>query len=209
MKKILLLMLALVLSIGLIACGEPTSESKPESQPSSVESTVESESESAESTTESVVESAESTTESVVESVVTTYTVTFVQEGCEDVVVTVEEGKGVDSIPEPASVKGHTVSWDKTAADLAEITENVTVTAIAVPNVYVITFIVDVEGVAVPEDLEVTYGEEFTLPTIANGAYEFKHWETEDGEVFTVVDAYSIDGNLTLIAVFHNYSYPY
>ena len=200
MKKILLLMLALVLSIGLLACGNPTSESKTESQPTSVESV-----------TESVVESTpESTVESTPESVAVTYTVTFVQEGCDNVVVTVNEGEGVsaDSIPVPASVKGHTVSWDKTEADLAEITTDVTVTAVATPNVYVITFVVDYEGVTAPQSQEVTYGTEFTLPTVADGYYEFKHWETEDGEVFTA-SVYEIDDNLTLYAVFHSYTYPY
>ena len=157
MKKFLLLMLALVLCVGLIACNpttsevesEPTSVESPESLPESVEESL------PESEEESILESEE---ESEEESVVVTYTVTFVQEGAENVVITVNEGEGIaaSEIPTPTPVKGHTVAWD--VSDFSAITSDITVTAVATPNVYTITYVVYVDGVAAPASQEITYG---------------------------------------------------
>ncbi|MBQ5929565.1 MAG: hypothetical protein IIX02_02125 [Clostridia bacterium] len=69
-----------------------------------------------------------------------TYTVTFKQYNQTDIEKEVEEGKALTDIPAPKDRTGYTVKWDKTAADLANITGNVTVTAIETPNEYTITY---------------------------------------------------------------------
>lgn len=202
MKKLLLVLLALLVSLSLICCGIDKEESTPESKPESVESIPESLPESKpESTPESVTESVlESTPESTPEPIVT-YVVTFVQEGCDDIEITVNEGEGIAEvdIPTPAPVKGHTVGWD--VADFSNITSNMTVTAIPTPNDYTITYVVRESGITAPAAQTVTFGDEFTLATVSGMGLEFKHWALEDGTPF-VSGTYELDENVTVYAVF-------
>ena len=187
MKKILLLLLVAVLGLSIFACGQ-TSESTSESQSQS-----QSQSQS----------SGEQTT---------TYTVTFVQEGQEDVVITVNEGEGVAEADIPAliPVDGHTVAWD--VADLSEITENLTVTAVATPNGYTITYVVECRcgELSAPEAKAVTFGKAFVLDApIGVCACEFLYWALEDGSKLED-GTYEIVGDVTVYAVFSNVTHnPY
>lgn len=185
MKKILLLLLVAVLGLSIFACGQ-TSESTSESQSQSQSQS-----------------SGEQTT---------TYTVTFVQEGQEDVVITVNEGEGVAEADIPAliPVAGHTVVWD--VADLSEITENLTVTAVATPNGYTITYVVECHcgDLSAPEAKAVTYGKAFVLDApVGNCACEFLYWALADGTEFEN-GTYTTVGDVTIYAVFSNVTHnPY
>lgn len=198
MKKILLLLLVAVFSICTFAC-MPTGQSESQSESESVSVSVsESESESV-SVSESV---SESQTESVSESVTVEYSVTFKQDGCDDIVITVAEGGAVADIPNPVAVKGHTVVWDKSADDLAVITADVTVTAIATPNTYTITYVVEQAGYVAPDAMDVVFGADYTLAVLADTDVEFSHWvNQETGEKFES-GTYSLDESVTLLAVF-------
>ena len=64
-----------------------------------------------------------------------TVSVTFRQEGCVDVVKTIEKGAELTDIPSPVQVKGYeTVVWDRT--DFSAVTEDTVVTAIMQPMQY-------------------------------------------------------------------------
>ena len=187
MKKILLLLLVAVLGLSIFACGqtgESTSESQSQSQSQSQSS-------------------GEQTT---------TYTVTFVQAGQDDVVITVNEGEGVAEadIPALVHVDGHDVAWDVT--DLSEITENLTVTAVATPKNYTITYVVECNcgELSAPDAKTVTFGTAYTLDApVGACACEFLYWALADGTEFTN-GTYTTVGSVTVYAVFSNVTHnPY
>ena len=66
-----------------------------------------------------------------------TFTVTFKQEGFEDVTKTVTEGAALTDVPTPQAVTGYTVVWDVT--DFSAVEENLTANAVMRANVYTVT----------------------------------------------------------------------
>ena len=142
------------------------------------------------------------------------YTVSFVQEGCETVVVKVAEGGSLaaDAIPAPQEKEGYTVKWDKT--DFTNITQNIIVNAVITANTYTITYDLGVNGYATLNSYtaQVTYGETFTLNTPEySGSAEFYGWyfadkdgkatdeKVEDGKYLWAED-------ITLIAKWNEWS---
>ena len=128
--------------------------------------------------------------------------VTFVQDGCDDVVVTLEKGETLTEIPKPAQEDGYTIVWDKTEFD--GLTESITVTAVKTPNKYTINYEIkeNWESISATSQI-VTFGEEFTLlvPTNKNTKLVFDGWTVKDtNEAFTDDGVYSVVGNVTLVA---------
>ena len=129
-----------------------------------------------------------------------TYTVTFKQYNQTDIEKEVEEGKALTDIPAPKDRTGYTVKWDKTAADLANITGNVTVTAVETPNEYTITYAAG-EGLTSPASQKVTYDKPFTLATPEERAeYNFLGWTYNNAAVVNA-DKWTIASDVTLTAV--------
>ena len=60
------------------------------------------------------------------------YSVVFKQEGQEDIVKQVEEGKALTEIPTLAQKTGYTTKWS--VEDFSNITENLTVTVLSTAN---------------------------------------------------------------------------
>ena len=67
-----------------------------------------------------------------------TYTVTFVQEGFEDIVIEVKEGEALTDIPSPQAEDGYNVAWED--IDLSNITADVIINALKTIKSYTITF---------------------------------------------------------------------
>ena len=181
MKKILIVALMIFTLAFTFACNTPAESTKEESK--------ESETISVE---ESVVES---------EDPVIYYIVTFVQDGYESVEIKVESGEGIasDHVPVPKAVVGHDVSWDIT--DFSNVTSDMTVTAVATPKQYTITYDVVKNGVVIASDTTtVTYGSSYQLEVASLSGFEFKGW-TLEGVEFTSGDSYLYDYNITLVAV--------
>ena len=116
------------------------------------------------------------------------YTVSFVQEGCETVVVKVAEGGSLDAdaIPAPQAKEGYTITWDRT--DFTNITQSVIVNAIQTANTYKITYNLGANTYATlpVETQEVQYEQSFTLQTPEyQGSAAFYGWylADEDGKV--------------------------
>lgn len=65
-------------------------------------------------------------------------TITFIQEGQENIVKTVEKGSALTDIPTPAPVENAEVVWDVT--DFSNVQEDITVNAIVTP-IYKVTFV--------------------------------------------------------------------
>jgi len=99
--------------------------------------------------------------------------VTFKQDNLADIVMSVEKGKGLLSVPTPTAKTGHNVSWS--VLDFTNIVEDVVVRAVYTPKTY--TVIYDCNGAldSLPS-FEVTYGEEYNLGTITFANDYFLYW---------------------------------
>ena len=132
------------------------------------------------------------------EVVVNTYTITFKQDGQPDQVFTVEEGETADitGLKDPAPVTGYNVSWQ--TVDLTNVTQDITVSVVAVPKTYTVTYDAG-EGEVTPATFDVTYGATFTLATPTREGYKFTGW-TYNGNAITAT-AWNIDAeNIVLVA---------
>ena len=156
---------------------------------SEVES-IESESTPEESESEAPVDS-DSTSE---EDVKVEYTVTFKQDGYDDIVMTVEKGKGLAEVPTPQPITGYTVAWDKT--NFAKITKDTVVTAVATANTYTVTYDV---GDATAETATVTYDAAYELATPAKEGFKFVGWTYNDA-AFDATGVWTIAEDVTLVA---------
>ena len=111
-----------------------------------------------------------------------------------------EEGTALTDIPAPKARTGYTVAWDKTAADLANVTQNMTVTAIETPNEYTITYDAG-EGVTSPAPQKVVYDSVVTLfDPSEREEYNFLGWTYNDLAVVSG-QKWTIASNVTLEAV--------
>ena len=122
-------------------------------------------------------------------------TVTFKQEGCEDIVKTVEQGTALTDIPTPVAKDGYTVVWD--VVDFSNIADNMEVTAEAIANIYWITY--DAKGGSMEASMQpVTFNEEYTVEAPATREYyTFGGWYVvEDG---VVTDTEFVGGTWTTV----------
>ena len=174
MKKLLLLVLSIVMSTTMLtACnfGGNTTDSSVNSTPSN-----------------SSVEVPEEKT----------YTVTFKQLGCEDVVVEVKEGEAVAAadMPAPQQKTGYTVAWEK--VDLTNIKANIVVNAVETANEYTITYNAN-GGEMTTLTQKVTYDSNVTLLSATYEGYTFQGWKMSDGTVL-VSGPWTIASDVTLTA---------
>ena len=185
MKKILLILLMAVLTLSFIACGKPSSDSSEEQSQSSTGGG---------------------------NPPPTTYEVTFIQEGKEDVVITVKEGNGISQskIPTIDPVKGYNVAWSVT--DFSQIASDMTVTVVKTPKKYSITYEVNCgcSHQTDPDSLIVTYGSAFELVDgVETCEHNFKYWSlTKNGEKFDC-SIYEFDYSITVYAVFEETTEQY
>lgn len=128
-------------------------------------------------------------------------TVTFVQDGCDNIVRTVKVGSAVTDIPEPQFVRGHTVKWED--VDLSCVTTNITVYAVATPNTYTITYnLQNKQGATISSvTQQVVFGQSFVLLTPSCPTSKFVRWLDEATQQTVENGVWNIDGNVTLIAV--------
>ncbi|MBQ9114253.1 MAG: InlB B-repeat-containing protein [Clostridia bacterium] len=129
-----------------------------------------------------------------------TFTVTFKQDGCADVVKEVKEGETLTDVPRPAEKIGYTVTWDQT--DFTNIKDNIKVTAIEKANKYTVTY--DAKGGSVtPETQEVVFDEKTTLATPQKQDYVFLGW-TYKGAAVVDGAKWSIADNVKLEATWQD-----
>ena len=138
-----------------------------------------------------------------------TYVVTFVQAGYGDITMEVVSGGSLsNNIPAPKDVVGYTVNWDKT--DFSNITSNMTVTAVAVPNNYTITYqLLDGErnAIAGQASQTVTFDAAYELQTLEDYGYTFTGWLNGNSLVEQSGSAWKIASNVTLTPAWSNNYY--
>ena len=140
-------------------------------------------------------------TDSSSQAPVTEYvTITFQQEGQADVVKTIVKGTTLTEVPTPASKTGYTVVWDET--DFTNVTESMTVTAVATAKTYKIILNVGDNATISQTTVMVTYGQAYELPTPSHEDKTFKGW-LYNGESFASQGTWELDvaaGELTVTA---------
>ena len=127
----------------------------------------------------------------------TVYSVTFKQEGQNDIVKEVEEGKALTDIPTPTQKIGYTVKW--TVEDFSNVTENMTVEVVSTANEYTITYDAN-GGTVTPETQKVTYDaipQTFATPT--SETHNFVCW-TYEGKAVQATDIWKFASDVTLVA---------
>lgn len=127
-------------------------------------------------------------------------TITFQQEGQADVVKTIVKGTTLTEVPTPASKTGYTVVWDET--DFTNVTESMTVTAVATAKTYKIILNVGDNATISQTTVMVTYGQAYELPTPSHEDKTFKGW-LYNGESFASQGTWELDvaeGELTVTA---------
>ena len=137
------------------------------------------------------------------------YTVTFVQEGYENITRQVGEGQTLTDVPTPQAKKGYEITWDTT--DFTNIISDLTVNAVETAKKYKITFEVNnSQSNKSVDEMTVSFNEKYTLPTLTDTQdYVFVSWKVKESE--TVYDAgveyvYNTDANLVVEAVWDAYT---
>ncbi len=189
MKKFLLFLLSITLTMGAFSGCNFLLEESSSSNSSVVTS---SEGESSEKPSEDSDSSEKPSEEDKV-----FYTVVFQQEGKDDIVKQVEEGKALTDIPELAQKTGYATKWS--VEDFSNITENLIVTAVSTAIEYTITYDAG-EGSVATATQKVTYDAvpgSFVVPTREN--YDFICW-TYEGNAVSEKDVWKIASDVTLVA---------
>ena len=117
------------------------------------------------------------------------YTVTFIQNGFDDIVKTVKHGETLYDIPRPRSIEGYSVAWEN--VNFTNIKGNLIVYATTTPNEYTIFFIQN----GFPDIIKIVkHGQTLTdIPTPRSVEGYDVAWEE--------VDFSNITGNMTVNAV--------
>ena len=130
-------------------------------------------------------------------SVARTYTIVFRQDGKADIIKYAKEGESLNNIPNPEQKTGYTVTWD--VKDFSNITQDLTVTTVATPNTYTITYDAG-EGTASVQTQAVTYDKApESFATATREGYHFVCWKY-DGKAVQATELWKIPSDVTLVA---------
>ena len=138
-----------------------------------------------------------------------TYTVSFVQNGQPTKTISVKAGESVaeSSIPALVSKTGYTIAWDKTVADLSNITGDITVKAIETAKTYTVTLLGGEYGTVASTTIKVTYDSAYQLPVAeAKPGYEMVAWQ-KNGVDFVSNGTWTLDEDVTLTATYKAKTY--
>ena len=137
-------------------------------------------------------------------------TVTFKQDGQPTITKQVAVGESLTDVPQPKSIEGYTITWNRTNFD--SLKSSITVTAVATPNVYTIRYNVG-EGVILEnEETFATYKQEFTLEIPSLDGYTFVGWKLYGEDEFFQSGVYTWAEDIELNAVWsvdNNSEYTY
>ena len=189
-KKFIIFILSLITCFTFVSCGDSN-------KTDTVDSSGILNEESSESSIEGSVEDSELDKEDSSESERQEVSVTFQQNGVEDIIITLTKGSALTDVPVPVEKMGYTVVWDRT--DFSNITKDITVKAIETAKTYTVKLQANGGSVA-QETLIVTYGQAYELPAPVHSEHIFACW-TYAGKTFTMQGVWELDlEEITLIA---------
>ena len=128
-----------------------------------------------------------------------TITVTFKQDGQPTITKQVAVGESLTDIPQPKSIDGYTITWDRT--DFTSLNNSITVTAVATPNVYTIHYNVGEGTILENEETLATYMKEFTLEIPSLKGYTFVGWKQDGEQALFENGVYTWTEDIELMAV--------
>lgn len=139
----------------------------------------------------------------VVEEEKEVHTITFIQDGQENIVRKVENGESLTDIPNPAEIPGYEVSWSIT--DFSNITEDLTVTIMRQPKIFQITYLMGVlegnNGVIIKSLTQsVEYNSTYVTYAPTCEGYEFLGWKMNEEDELITSGTYLYTEDITLIA---------
>ena len=206
MKKLLLLILSLsILCLAACKSGETSDNSSIDSTGSSLVSSEINGSDVSEgldaSSSDGVDDSSDLGGNDSVEK--QSYTITFKQDGAEDIVKTVEEGESLTDIPVPNEIVGYNVVWSVT--DFSNVAENMIVNAVATAKKYQITYTLgerenDSMAQLANSEQQVEYDVAYVLETPTCEGYIFTGWLLENTTTLFEEGVWNIDSDVTLVA---------
>ena len=125
--------------------------------------------------------------------------ITFKQEGENDIVKYVKKGNNLTDIPTPKSITGYDLSWDKLAVDFTNITEPLVVNVVKTKKTFTITL--DLNGGTLDSSTTITtkYDDSVNLPTPVKGESDFVGWYLGDEKINSTF-TYNYTENITLKA---------
>ncbi len=129
----------------------------------------------------------------------TSYTITFKEEGFDDVTRTVEEGKDLPATEIPViqgSKVGYTIAWEQT--EFKNVTADITVNAVVTPNTYTIT--INNNGGSGSSSLNVTFDSAYQLPTPTRNGFTFVEWRI-GAQVFPATGTWTTASDITVKAI--------
>ena len=126
--------------------------------------------------------------------------ITFKQDGCDDIVKSIASGEALGDIPTPKAKKGYDIKWD--VVDFSSITEDITVTAVATPIKYTITYQLD-GGTNNSDNIsEYTIETEFVFKIPTRDDFTFEGWYLDDKHSESIEKiAKGTTGNITVYAM--------
>ena len=129
------------------------------------------------------------------------YTVTFRQEGKEDIVRTVSEGEVLQDVPKLTPITGYRVMWSMN--DFTSISNDTLVVAIKHPRNYTITYEKGFTNAKIAKTKQVViYGEPYILEIPSCEGYTFQGWRIKGTKAMMKNSAkYFRTDNITLEAV--------
>ena len=125
--------------------------------------------------------------------------ITFKQDGQQDIAKTIEVGESIYDIPSPMDKTGYTVTWD--TDEFTHIYEDMTVYAVETANTYTITYNAN-GGDIDTSTQEVTFDAQTTLKTPTREDYAFEGWYY--GETLMESGKWTIASDITLVAAWED-----
>ena len=129
------------------------------------------------------------------------YTVTFVQEGQDDVVITVEQGQNIQ-LPKILATPpiGYSYEWERT--DFSTLSEDITVQLKAVPNAYTIYYDIGDDPYAQIENETqvVLFDSDISLLVPTRFGYTFIGWLLKNTNEAFSAEKYEVAGDSYLVA---------
>lgn len=126
------------------------------------------------------------------------YTITFKEEGFDDVKRTIEQGKDLPDTEIPViqgSKVGYTITWED--VDLKNITEDKTVNAVYTPNTYTIT--INNNGGSGITSLSVTFDTPYALTIPTRTGWTFTGWKVGNQD-FATTGTWTTASDITIKA---------
>lgn len=126
-------------------------------------------------------------------------TITFIQDGEDNISETIRKGENLLTIPNLVAKVGYSVTWDR--SDFTNITTDIIVRAIYTPHEYLITYELNNDNATISSNIQmVKYNESYILLIPSCEGFEFQGWKIKNANIFLESGKWTYLNNITLVA---------